>query len=70
MDTRTAVEGSVLQVQTEDPGMAIADILEQVGPLRSAIEGIEIIRPSLETAYLTLTGHRFTNEEDVNVVAA
>lgn len=66
----STVSGCVIRLNAEDPGMAIADILGQLGPDSAPVQGIDIIRPSLETAYLTLTGNRFVNEEAVNVVAA
>lgn len=65
-----SVEGSVMRVTTDDPGRATAQILEQLGAESSRVEGIEIIKPSLETAYLAITGHRYTQGEERNVVAS
>ncbi len=64
------VDGSVMRVSAEDPGRATAQILEQLGSATSRVQGIEIIKPSLETAYLAITGHRLTPGEERNVAAS
>jgi len=66
----TTVEGSVLRVTADDPGRATAQILGRLGADSSRVQGIEIIRPSLETAYLALTGHRYLEGELVDVAAS
>lgn len=63
------VEGPVMRINTDDPGRATAQILLQLETDSSRVQGIEIIRPSLETAYLALTGHRYAREEQLDVVA-
>ena len=64
------VEGSVMLVKTNDPGRSAAHILGLLGPDSSRVRGIEIIRPSLETVYLALTGHRYEEGEQVDVAAS
>jgi len=64
------VDGSVMRVTTDDPGRATAQILEQLGAESSRVAGIEIIKPSLETAYLAITGHRYTQGEARNVATS
>lgn len=65
----STVEGSVMRVAAHDPGQAIPRILAALGTHTSRITAIEIIRPSLETAYLTLTGRRYTERDQINVAA-
>jgi len=48
-------DGPVMRIKVPDPGPAISNIVTQLGPDSSRIEAIEIIKPSLETAYLSLT---------------
>lgn len=52
-----------------DPGTAAAAALHALGPRVSALIGVEVTRPSLESAYLAITGRALT-EEDGDVVAA
>jgi len=66
----TTIEGSVLRVGTDDPGKATAKILEGLGSDAGRVQGIEIIKPSLETVYLALTGHKYEEGEKVDVEAS
>jgi ABC-2 type transport system ATP-binding protein len=51
----------------EDPGKAAAAALAQLGDAASGLRGVEITPPSLETAYLAITGT--TTEADHALVA-
>ncbi len=66
----TTVEGSVMRVETNDPGRSTAHILGLLGSDSSRVHGIEIIRPSLETVFLTLTGRRYEEGEEIDVAAS
>ncbi len=66
----TTVEDSVMRVETNDPGRSTAHILGLLGPDSTRVHGIEIIRPSLETVYLTLTGRRYEKGEEIDVTAS
>jgi ABC-2 type transport system ATP-binding protein len=55
-------EGSILRVRTDDPGKATAAILADLGPRASELRSLEVVQPSLETAYLELTGRRYEHE--------
>ncbi len=66
----STVEGPVVRVTADDPGHEAAQILGRLGADSSSVQGIEIIRPSLETAYLALTGHRYEGREQLNVTAS
>ncbi len=61
---RTVVSGSVLRVATDDSAAAAAGILASLGAHAETLRAVEIITPSLESVYLTLTGHRYRGEED------
>jgi ABC-2 type transport system ATP-binding protein len=52
-----------------DPGLAAADGLAALGDRASRLAGVDIARPSLETAYLAITGRALTPEEDHVLVA-
>lgn len=52
-----------------DPSSTAAAALHALGARASALTGVDVTRPSLESAYLAITGHAL-NEEDDNVVAA
>ena len=67
---QVSVEGSVMLVKTDDPGRSTAHILGLLGSDSSRVRGIEIIRPSLETVYLALTGRRYEEGEKVDVAAS
>jgi ABC-2 type transport system ATP-binding protein len=51
------IEGSRLRVSTPDPAATIAAIVPQVPS--GQLVSIEIVKPSLESVYLTLTGRRY-----------
>jgi ABC-2 type transport system ATP-binding protein len=63
------VTDSTLRMDAKDPPHVIAEVLRLLGPAASCVLGIEILKPSLETVYLTLTGHRYA-EDDRDEVAA
>lgn len=57
-------------MSTDRPGGSIPDILSALGADASRLTDIEIIRPSLETVYLGLTGHRYEPGEELDVAAS
>ena len=67
---RVTVEGAAMLVKTDDPGRSTAHILGLLGSDSSRVRGIEIIRPSLETVYLAITGRRYEEGEKVDVAAS
>ncbi|MFQ5966332.1 MAG: ABC transporter ATP-binding protein [Acidimicrobiia bacterium] len=64
------VDGSAARVVSDHAGRSMPDIMASLGPDASRLTGVEIIRPSLETVYLGLTGHRYEPGEDLDVVAS
>ncbi len=65
-----SVHGSVMRVSADNPGGSMADILGSLGPDAARLTGVEVIRPSLETVYLALTGHRYEPGEALDVAAS
>jgi len=66
----TAQLGHVLRVTTEDVAAAVVAVLGALGPETSRLRSIEILRPSLETVFVTLTGRRFETEVEGKPAAA
>ena len=52
-----------------DPGAAAAAALVALGPRAGNLVGVDVSRPSLEAAYLAITGRRFSEEVDVDLAA-
>jgi ABC-2 type transport system ATP-binding protein len=52
------IEGRAAVRRVPDPGRAVAGVLAELGPAGARLEAVEVVRPSLEAAYLRLTGRR------------
>jgi ABC-2 type transport system ATP-binding protein len=66
----TAVGSRLTPAQAvSDPGAAAAAALVALGPRTGDLVGVEVTRPSLEAAYLAITGRRFAEEADVDLAA-
>lgn len=63
-------EGTVVRLKTDDPGKAAARVFEALGPGAGRVRSVEIVKPSLESVFLELTGRRYESEEEANVVAS
>lgn len=63
---RFEMEGSVLRVHTDEPGVVTAAIFERLGARAGELRSLEVVRPSLETVYLELTGRRYGQENPVS----
>lgn len=64
-----ARNGSEAVLETDEPGKAAASVLAALGPAASRLASVEVIRPSLETAYLALTGSPQDQDQEVAHVA-
>ena len=53
------VEGATVRIPADDPAALAAEILPGLGPDARLISSIEIVRPSLESVYLAVTGRRY-----------
>lgn len=56
--------GSVIRIQSDDAAAAAASALAALGAEAARLRTIEIVRPSLESVYLSLTGRRYEREEE------
>jgi ABC-2 type transport system ATP-binding protein len=52
------VEERVVRIVTESPDEVTPRVLHRLGPSSDRLQSIEIVRPSLESVYLNLTGER------------
>jgi ABC-type multidrug transport system ATPase subunit len=59
---RCESEGSILRVHTREPGAVTAAVLDHLGTRASELRSLEVVRPSLETVYLKLTGKRYWHD--------
>jgi ABC-2 type transport system ATP-binding protein len=56
-------EGSVLRLKTDNAAATAAAALGQLGAHTMRLRNIELVRPSLDSIYLTLTEQRYSSEE-------
>lgn len=57
------VDGPTLRLSTERPGIAMADIIGQLGADADRVTSVDVKRPSLESVFMALTGRRYTADE-------
>jgi len=60
LSSRAERVGKAVRVPTSDPKAVIRDVLNLDPRLTANVELIEILRPSLETVFLSLTGRRYS----------
>jgi ABC-2 type transport system ATP-binding protein len=60
------VAGSTVRIPTNDPARTAGELLSRLGSDAAGLRAIEVVRPSLETVFLTVTGRRY---DDVPLVA-
>jgi ABC-2 type transport system ATP-binding protein len=53
------VDGPVLRVDAADPAGAVPMIISRLGAVAAGLQGVEVLRPSLDSVFLTLTGRRY-----------
>ncbi len=63
-------EGSVLRITASDPAAAVARVVSRLGSDTRRLRAIELLRPGLDSAFLSLTGRRYDAEELHDVVAS
>jgi ABC-2 type transport system ATP-binding protein len=56
------VDGSMVRIPAEDPARTAAELLPLLGIHAADLRSIEVVRPSLESVFLTVTGRRFRAE--------
>jgi ABC-2 type transport system ATP-binding protein len=60
-DWAATVDGRVLRVDAADPTGAVPMIISRLGTLAAGLRGVEVLRPSLDSVFLTLTGRRYAS---------
>jgi ABC-2 type transport system ATP-binding protein len=63
VDARVEDDDSLLRIRARDPGVAVSRALSVLGSAANQVTSVEIVQPSLESAYLTITGRRFDAQE-------
>jgi ABC-2 type transport system ATP-binding protein len=53
------VEGATVRIPSDDPAQTAAQLLPRLGEHAGDLRAIEIVRPSLESVYVTVTGRRY-----------
>ena len=53
------LHGASVTIPTDDPATTAAQLLPRLGAHARELHAIEIVRPSLESVYLTITGRRY-----------
>jgi ABC-2 type transport system ATP-binding protein len=64
------VDGTTVRIPAADPAARAAQLLPELGTDAKLLESIEIVRPSLESVYLTVTGRRYSTEPAEPIAAA
>ena len=64
------VGASILRLATDEPAAATADALASLGDHVNRLVSIEIVRPSLESVFLALTGRRYRTHDDASEEAS
>ncbi|HEY7136141.1 MAG TPA: ATP-binding cassette domain-containing protein, partial [Acidimicrobiia bacterium] len=57
------VEGSAVRIPTDDPASTAARLLPRLGSDAASLRAIEVVRPSLESVFLSVTGRRYVHDE-------
>ena len=57
------IEGDVLTIETPDPAGSVANVLQRLGRDASRVRTVDLLRPSLESVFVALTGQRYSAED-------
>jgi ABC-2 type transport system ATP-binding protein len=49
----------MVRIPAADPAITAAELLPRLGSDAAELRSIEVVRPSLESVFLTVTGRRF-----------
>ena len=63
------MDGPTVRIPSDDPAARAAQMLPTLGADTSRLRSIEIVRPSLESVYLTVTGRKYTSDDGAQSVA-
>lgn len=55
--------GPTVQIRSNDPGGDLPGVLAQLGPDVARLKAVNLVRPSLESVFLAISGRAYRNEE-------
>jgi ABC-2 type transport system ATP-binding protein len=58
------VDGSAVRIATDDPAGTAARLLPRLGGEAESLRAIEVVRPSLESVFLAVTGRRYDHHDE------
>jgi ABC-2 type transport system ATP-binding protein len=58
------VDGTSVRIPTDDPARTAAQLLPQLGEDGMGLRAVEVVTPSLESAFLALTGRRYEDQAE------
>jgi len=58
------VDGDVVRVATDRPGVTVAGLLASLGPASERLTSVELSRPNLETVFVAITGRVYRSDDD------
>ena len=58
VDGRVDDDACLLRIRADDSGTALSRAFAALGSLASSVTAVDVVQPSLESAYLAITGHR------------
>jgi len=56
------ISGDVVRVDVPDPPTAVPEIINRLGSHVTRLRGVELLRPSLDSVFVALTGRRYDTE--------
>ena len=59
-----AIEDACLRVATGDPAAVAVDVLGALGADAARLRRVDVVHPSLDSVFLTLTGERWRSDEE------
>ena len=68
-DGEVTREGSVVRIKTREPSTVAAAVIGRLGADAGRLRDLEIIRPSLDSLYLSLTEERYSPGEEPDAAA-
>ena len=62
-DLSVEYDGNALRLRTSAPAVAAAQVMNELGDHVDRLESLDVLRPSLDSVFLSLTGHRLRAPE-------
>jgi hypothetical protein len=69
-DLKPPPDGAHVSVQVPDGAAAIAPVVRALDEAGFAVEGIELVRPTLDDVFVQKTGHHLEGDDDATAAAA